>query len=216
MSDFSDMCGHVLAVTGGIGAGKSYVCDIFSALHGIPVYDSDSRTKALYDTDAGLLEQIRVIAGDSVISSDGRLSKKRLASMIFSDPHMLSRVEAAVFPAVMKDFDGWKRSVREDASRSGRPAPPFVIIESAIFLSKPVLAPMADKVLYVDAPLELRIERVMRRDGVGRDEVLARISNQPPVDLSRAEWIIDTSCGREAVENVVAAIVKALSLCRSM
>lgn len=193
----------VLAVTGGIGAGKSHVCRIFSSRHGIPVYDSDSHAKSLYDTDPVLLDKVRMIAGNDIISGDGKLLRSVLAAKIFNDASMLSRVEAEVFPAVMRDFYNWKAHV-EGSVR-------FVIIESAIFLAKPILYPMADKVLYVDAPLELRIARVMRRDGVARDAVFERISNQPPVDLSKASWIIDTSLGQESIEKSVEDIVASFS-----
>lgn len=197
----------VLAVTGGIGAGKSFVCNIFASLHGIPVYDSDSHAKSLYDTDPLLLSEIKRIAGDDIVSPDGHLLRRVLADRIFNDSGMLEAVEAEVFPAVMRDFYGWK-----DGQFSSKSAcPPFVIIESAVFLAKPVLYPLADKVLYVDAPVELRIERVMRRDNLRREAVLARISNQPPVDLSRADWVIDTSTGNESIEKSVSEIILKLS-----
>lgn len=208
MNDDYRSC-RVLAVTGGIGAGKSYVCNIFKSLYGIPVYDSDSHAKSLYDTDAALLSRIRKIAGDDIVSLEGKLLRGVLAGRIFNDREMLSAVEAEVFPAVMRDFARWKlRAVRlsgEDVR------PPFVIIESAIFLVKPVLYPMADRVLYVDAPADLRIERVMRRDNVSRDAVLARIASQPPVDLSMASWIVDTSSDRLSIERKIAGIVSELS-----
>ena len=198
----------VLAVTGGIGAGKSFVCNIFASLHGIPVYDSDSHAKSLYDTDPLLLSEIKKIAGDDIVSPDGHLLRRVLADRIFNDSGMLEAVEAEVFPAVMRDFERWKAVLPCGPVTCGIAVrPPFVIIESAIFLSRPVLYPMADKVLYVDAPLELRIERVMRRDNVQREAVLARISGQPPVDLSRADWIIDTSMGRESIVKSVSDIV---------
>lgn len=198
----------VLAVTGGIGAGKSFVCNIFASLHGIPVYDSDSHAKSLYDTDPLLLSEIKRIAGDDIVSPDGHLLRRVLADRIFNDGGMLEAVEAEVFPAVMRDFERWKAVLPCGPVTCGIAVrPPFVIIESAIFLSRPVLYPMADKVLYVDAPLELRIERVMRRDNVQREAVLARISGQPPVDLSRADWIIDTSMGRESIVKSVSDIV---------
>lgn len=208
----------VLAVTGGIGAGKSFVCNIFASLHGIPVYDSDSHAKSLYDTDPLLLSEIKKIAGDDIVSPDGHLLRRVLADRIFNDGGMLEAVEAEVFPAVMRDFERWKAVLpcgpvtcgEKDASQGPcgiAVRPPFVIIESAIFLSRPVLYPMADKVLYVDAPLELRIERVMRRDNVQREAVLARISGQSSVDLSRADWIINTSMGRESIVKSVSDIV---------
>ena len=148
---------RTLAVTGGIGSGKSYVVRMFAAL-GIPVYDADLRTKRLYDEDRGGLVK------------DGRLDRQYMAGRIFSDRCLLEKVEALVFPEVIKDFRAWKES-------SGLEAP-FVIMESAVYLEKPVLAGMADKVLTVVCPLDIRIERVMTRSAMSREHVLARMSNQ--------------------------------------
>ena len=72
-----------LAVTGGIGSGKSYVVRMFSAL-GIPVYDADSRTKSLYDSDSALIERLRLILGDGLVR-DGHLDRRYMAGKIFSD-----------------------------------------------------------------------------------------------------------------------------------
>ena len=196
MNDDYRSC-RVLAVTGGIGAGKSYVCNIFKSLYGIPVYDSDSHAKSLYDTDAALLSRIRKIAGDDIVSSDGKLLRGVLAGRIFNDREMLAAVEAEVFPAVMRDFARWKLRAVSPSDGGGGVRPPFV--------------PMADRVLYVDAPADLRIERVMRRDNVSRDAVLARIASQPPVDLSMASWIVDTSSDRLSIERKIAGIVSELS-----
>lgn len=173
------------------------------------MYDSDSHAKSLYDTDAALLSRIRKIAGDDIVSLEGKLLRGVLAGRIFNDREMLSAVEAEVFPAVMRDFARWKLQAVRLSGEDVRP--PFVIIESAIFLVKPVLYPMADRVLYVDAPADLRIERVMRRDNVSRDAVLARIASQPPVDLSMASWIVDTSSDRLSIERKIAGIVSELS-----
>lgn len=173
------------------------------------MYDSDSHAKSLYDTDSILLSRVRKIAGDDIVSSDGKLLRGVLAGRIFNDREMLAAVEAEVFPAVMRDFARWK--LRAVPPSGGGVCPPFVIIESAIFLAKPVLYPMADRVLYVDAPVELRIERVMRRDNASRDAVLSRIASQPPVDLALASWIIDTSSDRLSMEKKIAGIVSELS-----
>lgn len=155
-------------MTGGIGSGKSYVVRMFAAL-GIPVYDADLRTKRLYDEDRGLLGALQALLGPGLVK-DGRLDRQYMAGRIFSDRCLLEKVEALVFPEVIKDFRAWKES-------SGLEAP-FVIMESAVYLEKPVLAGMADKVLTVVCPLDIRIERVMTRSAMSREHVLARMSNQ--------------------------------------
>lgn len=189
MSSSENRLMKVLVVTGGIGAGKSYVCSVFSSL-GVPVYDSDSRTKALYDSDPVLLSMIAQEAGADVVR-DGVLDRGLFARRIFSDTSLLRRIEAVVYPRVMEDFRVWKEGFSEEET-------PFVIMESAVFLMKPMLYPVADRVLYVDAPAGLRISRVMARDGVCREQVEARISNQED-RREMADWVIDTSSGEDAV-----------------
>ena len=118
---------QVLAVTGAIGSGKSLVCR-FLAERGFPVYDSDSRTKALYDTDNELLEAVRKkmsaywtgdgsIPEDFLVGEDGRLDRKALASIIFkegpSGSTALRDLESVVHPAVLRDFLEWKDSPEE-------------------------------------------------------------------------------------------------------
>ena len=149
---------RTLAVTGGIGSGKSYVVRMFAAL-GIPVYDADLRTKRLYDEDRGLLGALQALLGPGLVK-DGRLDRQYMAGRIFSDRCLLEKVEALVFPEERV----------ADAS--------FVIMESAIYLEKPALAGVADKVLTVLCPEEIRIGRVMARSGMSREQVLARMSNQ--------------------------------------
>lgn len=186
----------VLVITGGIGAGKSYVSRIFER-KGIPVYDSDSRTKALYDTDEALLASLCSIIGSDIVN-EGVLDKALMASRIFSDKSLLEEVESVVFPSVIRDFMFWKSAFEGKV--------PFVIMESAIFLMKPILAPVADKVLYVDAPLDVRVSRVMARDSVSADAVRTRIANQ--ADLSgKADWVIDTVVEHDFLEDRVDFII---------
>ena len=156
----------ILGCTGGIGSGKTYVVKAFEGL-GVPGYDCDARAKELYDEDAGLLADVAAIAGEDVIV-DGRLDRGRLAARIFSDRDMLARIESFVHPAVTRDFYRWLEVQNSK----------LVIFESAILLDKPYLRDMADFVLVVTAPEELRIERVMARDGLPRDAVERRMANQ--------------------------------------
>lgn len=190
----------VLVITGGIGAGKSYVSRIFER-KGIPVYDSDSRTKSLYDTDDVLLASLCSIIGSDIVN-DGVLDKVLMASRIFSDKALLEEVEGVVFPSVIRDFMSWKSAFAGKV--------PFVIMESAIFLMKPVLAPVADKVLYVDAPFDVRVSRVMARDSVSADAVRSRMANQ--ADLrGKADWVIDTVVEHDFLEDRVDFIISAMS-----
>lgn len=159
----------VLAVTGGIGSGKTHIANMFASM-GVPVYYSDDRAKWLYDTSSRLIEDIKQILGEEVVEN-GKLRKDIMAQRLFADKSLLERVEGVVHPAVIEDFERWK-SAQESSN------PPFVIIESAIFLEKPILRPIADKVLVVTAPLDLKISRVQFRSNLTREQIVERMGHQ--------------------------------------
>ena len=158
----------VLAVTGGIGSGKSAVCSILAS-RGIPVYDSDSRTKALYVEVPGLMSRISEAVGTDAAGPDGRPDTRKLASLVFSDPEKLRLLEGIVYPEVKKDFRRWA-----DGLSGSR----IVAIESAVILEKPFFRDMYDKVLVVDAPVELRLRRAAARDGSDPERIRARMDEQ--------------------------------------
>lgn len=187
----------IIGCTGGIGSGKTYVVKAFEGL-GVPGYDCDARAKELYDEDAGLLADVAEIAGEDVIV-DGRLDRGRLAARIFSDRDMLARIESVVHPAVTRDFYRWLEVQNSK----------LVIFESAILLDKPYLRDMADFVLVVTAPEELRIERVMARDGLPREAVERRMANQMS-DAERramADYILETN-DRDAIIPQLLSIIQ--------
>lgn len=196
-----------LGCTGGIGSGKSYVSRIFSAL-GYPVYFSDDRAKLLYDTDRQLLEQMVELLGPEILVG-GKLDRGVVASKIFSDAVLLKRVESLVHPAVLRDFQRWKIEICNQMEQMGK-APEFVLFESAIILETPLVRGCADKILNVVAPYELRIERVMRRDGVTRGQVEARIGKQWSDEQRSAfaDFIIFADSKRAVLPQIVEVINK--------
>ena len=154
-----------LVVTGGIGSGKSTVCGLLAS-RGIPVYDSDARTKDLYDSDPSLIPALEAAFGLALRREDGSLDRKALAARVFGNERNLSLLEGIVHPKVYADFVSWRDSQDERV--------PFVVFESAIFQQKPLFHPLADRVLLVEAPEELRAERVSARDGLSREEIRQR------------------------------------------
>lgn len=163
----------VLAVTGGIGSGKSYICRCFHKM-GIPIYNSDERTKELYVTDKELANNLANLLGSDIFC-DGVLQKNIMAKKIFESANVLERVEQIVHPAVVRDFKRWEESY-ENLPKNTRP--PFIIIESAIILEKPNVLKVADKVLTVVAPLEIRINRVIKRDKTTKEIAMQRLNMQ--------------------------------------
>ena len=191
---------RTLVVTGGIGSGKSSVC-AHLASKGIPVYDSDSRTKALYDSDPALVPALETALGLSLRDSDGGLDRKALAAAVFDDPARLAALEAVVHPCVYDDFVRW---------RDAQPASvPFVVFESAIFQQKPLFHPLADRVLLVDAPQTLRMERVSTRDALSPEEVRRRMAVQR-VDADAADAVLVNDGTPEDLTAKVDAILETI------
>jgi dephospho-CoA kinase len=159
-------------VTGGIGSGKSAVCALLKE-RGIPVYECDARTKGLYARRPSLITQLEKALGTPLRQADGSLDKARLAALIFSDSQARETLEGIVYPLVLQDYRRWL----------SRQKAPFVVIESALILSKPLFDDIYDAAVLVEAPEELRLQRVMARDGATREDVLRRMQAQAfPMD----------------------------------
>ena len=163
----------IVAITGGIGSGKSYVCHLFGE-RGIRVYDCDSAAKRLMRNSHQLQERLtRLIGSDTYI--DGQLNKAAVASFIMQNDNNVKAVNAIVHPAVAEDF------FESD----------YTWMETAI-LYDCGFDRYADIVIAVVAPIETRISRIMQRDGISRDKALEWIAKQMDQDevRRRADHIV--------------------------
>lgn len=170
---------RTILLSGGIGSGKSEVARYLTQSRGWPVYDSDSRAKMLYDEAPGLLGSIESALGCRFRMADGKLDRKHLASVIFSDNAARETLESILYPVLLKDFENWR-----DAQSSET-----VVLESAVATEKPIFASVADDVMLVMAPEHVRIRRAMERDGASREDVAARIKVQNPY-IRNARWLV--------------------------
>lgn len=155
-----------LAVTGGIGSGKSYISHLLEDMH-IPVYNADNEAKRLTVSDAGIRGELIALLGEEVYK-DGLLNKPLLASYLFSDPAHVLQINSIIHPRVRKDFTVWVE--RQEKCE-------IVGMESAI-LYEAGFQDTVDAVIMVYAPVELRIQRAMYRDGASEEQVRARIAAQ--------------------------------------
>ena len=156
-----------LAITGGIGSGKSHVVRQMTELLGIPVYDSDSNAKRLNEESSVIRHGLVEMIGADVYDAQGRLNRQRLAAFLFASEDNARRVNALIHPVVKADFLRW----------AAEQTAPVVAIETAL-LAESGIDKIVDRVIRVDAPLETRINRAMQRDGVAREKVLERIARQ--------------------------------------
>ena len=168
-----------IGLTGGIGSGKSTVAKIFETL-GVPVYNADEEAKKMMNSDEELKASLINNFGAETYK-DGLLDRKYLAAIVFNDDHKLELLNSLIHPATIRDASEW---IKKQNS-------PYVIKEAALIFEAGA-ADMLDLVIGVSAPHELRIKRVMNRDGVSREEVLKRMSSQldDEVKMKRSDFVI--------------------------
>ncbi len=159
----------LIGLTGGIGSGKSTVAGLFHTL-GIPVYESDQRAKALMQTNAPLRDEIIALFGPEAYDADMMLNRAWIASKAFTNPTLLHQLNEIVHPAVFQDLIDWTDA---ETQRNA----PYLIQESALLFEEQ-LEQRFSAIILVVAPEEIRIERVVNRDSVTREDVLKRINNQ--------------------------------------
>ena len=169
-----------MGLTGGIGSGKTLVCSILEKL-GIPVYYADSAARRLMNSDEELSKNIVGIFGDEVYNG-ASLNRDLLARKVFGNQEMLEKLNAMVHPAVRKDYSGWVESQK---------GAPYVVEEAAILFESGADT-LLDGSVLVYAPEALRIQRVMKRDGVDEESVRSRMMHQMDEDKKkeRADHII--------------------------
>lgn len=154
-----------VGVTGGIGSGKTRVCQVFETL-GIPVLYADALAKTLMETDPELREAIIRLFGAEAYRNQ-KLNNKFLAGIVFSDAEKLAQLNALTHPAVIRYSENWLQ--QQDS--------PYAVKEAALFFESGSNRDM-DFMIGVAAPLALRIERTMHRDGISRQAVQERMSRQ--------------------------------------
>lgn len=187
-----------IGITGNIGSGKSYVCKMFENL-GIPVFYSDDETKRLY-----LIPYVKALMikrfGEEVYFDDGTLNRKLLSYHLFKNEEAMKFIESVLYPALNQHFDEWCEQQKT----------PYVLYESAILFEKNYKK-YFDKIIFVSAPEDIRLQRVMRRDDCTEENVRSRMRLQMNEELkiSKADFVIYNDGIRE-VEPQVMAINKLL------
>lgn len=187
-----------VGITGNIGSGKSYVCKLFEAL-GIPVFYSDDETKKLY-----LIPSVKELIvnrfGQEVYFDDGTLNRKLLSYHLFKNEEAMRFIESVLYPALNQCFDQWCKQQKS----------PYVLYESAILFEKNY-GKYFDKIIFVSAPEDIRLQRVMQRDDCSEENVRSRMRLQLNEDLkiSNADYVICND-GTKPVEPQVLDINKRL------
>ena len=186
----------LIIITGGIGSGKSVVSRLVNVM-GYPTYDCDSEAKRLMNESPELMVQLCELLGNDAYDQTGHLNRAYVASRIFGDKVLLAQMNAFVHPAVRRDIRRWRDEQRESVA----------FVETAL-LADSGLSKDSDAVWVVDAPLQLRVERVMSRSNLNRDQVEARIASQiGKFDFQGAEHIINDN-KHSLIEQITRLLIK--------
>ena len=157
----------IIGITGGIGSGKTIVCQVFNKL-GIPVYDADKSVHNIYEKYPEVSEKITKEISDDVVDKNGRINRKKLGEIVFNDADKLKILNSIVHPLVKTDFNKW---VHDNSSY------PYVLKEAAILFESGA-SENCFKVITVFSPMELRFSRIRERDHKSRTEAELIIDRQ--------------------------------------
>lgn len=184
----------IIGLTGGIGSGKSTVSRIFKVLN-VPVFYADDEAKVLYES-AHVIQAVTKLLGNSVLNSEGKIDRKRMAALIFEDTEKLVQIQQLIHPLVKQRFEEWTESFQKEALYCIREA--AILIESGSYKD-------CDKIIVVTAPEEIRIQRVMKRDNISEQEVKRRMAHQMQESerLKYADFIINNDGSHPLIRQVV-------------
>lgn len=169
-----------VGLTGGIGSGKTLVCSVLEKL-GVAVYYADSEARRLMNSDPELVLQISRLFGNKAYEG-GILKREFIAQRVFKDKVLLTRLNELVHPAVRMDFSRWANEQK----------PAFYVVEEAAILFESGSDRNMDLTVGVFAEKELRVQRVMQRDGIAREQVRMRMNSQmnEKEKMERADMVI--------------------------
>ena len=181
-----------IGITGGIGSGKSTVAKLLK-LHGVPVYNADDETKKLNNISPVIRKQLMKHFGEDLYLNN-ELDKKKFAHIIFNDAEKLKLANSIIHPEVLKHFTNWCNQHSDDS---------IVALEAAI-LFESNFHKYLDKVITVYSPLDVRVERVSKRDNVPQEMVKSRISHQMPETekIGMSEYVIFNDYQTSLIEQV--------------
>jgi len=195
----------VLAVTGGIASGKSVVAEMLESL-GAPVIDTDIIARWVVKPEKPAWKEIVAYFGDKIIEENRRLDRKKLSDIVFRDPVKRKKLESFTHPAIMEEL---ARQVNEIAKKD-----PAAIIQAVVPLLIEIKAQdHFHKVLVIHVPNEIQIARLVKRDGITREEAANILKAQMPIDdkVAYADFVIHNENSLEETRRQVKALWKKLN-----
>ena len=156
-----------VGITGGMGSGKSRVCNMLKNL-GVPIFSSDDAGKYLLNNDDTLKRDIKKTFDSDMYTSSGRIDRDRMAKLVFNNPEELTKLNALVHPRVKAEFDSWCKKNEKK---------PYVVKEAAILFEIGKHKEL-DKMVTVFCPKEERIRRIILRDDATKESIEKRMIHQ--------------------------------------
>ena len=191
------MTASVIGLTGGIGSGKSAVAEEFARL-GIAVVDADAIAHALTAAGGAAMPLLQQAFGSEVVRADGALDREVMRARVFSDPVARERLNTLLHPLIAEE------ALRELAAARS----PYVVLMVPLLFESGRFAGLCQRVLVVDCPEQVQIERVRQRSGLAAEQVVAIMAAQlSRIDrLARADDVIDNSGARDSLPAQVAGL----------
>lgn len=189
----------ILGITGGIGSGKSTISELLLIL-GIPVYIADLESKKLTNNSSVIRKELIKLYGKDIYNDDGLLNKIKLASIIFNDKKQLQKVNAIIHPEVKKNLREWILNNKEND---------IVAYESAIMFESG-FHKLTNKILTVYTPLEIRINRIIKRDNSSREKALERIKSQMDDEerIKLSDFVIVNDDTKSLIDQVLETLTR--------
>ena len=184
----------LVGLTGGIATGKSTVSEMFRRLGGV-IIDADLLAREVVEPGEPALAEIVAEFGPGVVGPDGRLDRKALGAIVFADPERRRRLETFTHPRIRERFAARLEALGAEGFRG------LVFFDAAVLIESGNYRNM-DRLVVVVTDEATQIERLMARDGIGRDEALRKIRSQMPLaeKAKLADHVIDNSGDRAATE----------------
>lgn len=191
------MSGFVVGLTGGIGSGKSTVADLFVG-QGAELVDTDAIAHELTCPGGAAMPQLIAAFGNDVLRPDGAMDRAAVRRLVFSDPSAKSRLEGILHPLI--------RQISAERCREAKS--PYVILAVPLLVESGTYRERCDRIVVVDCPENLQIERVMARNGLARDEVLAIMAAQATRQqrLAVADDVVINDADYEKISGQVAGL----------